>query len=153
MAYILKALFNARRAEAECRALLALAVCDQLLIDNGSWLVAWELQLHADETPYATFASRTVASMGNRSPVTRSMDERFVDAVLSRLGEVEETIERRKKLEGRPPGPASAGAQAGSAAAGGGRPKGKGAGRSGQADGKAGALSPMRPAASPSSRS
>ncbi len=77
--------------------------------------------------------------MDNRPPVTRLVDERFVGAVLSPLREVGETIERRKKLECKPPRAASRGPQTSSPAADGGRPKkNKGSGRGGKADGKAG---------------
>ena len=69
--------------------------------------------------------NRNVASMGNRLPVTRLIDELFVDAVLSRLKEVDETIQRRRKLEGKPPPAAGSGPSASSTTADGGRPKKK----------------------------
>jgi hypothetical protein len=102
---ILKCMLNKRFPEAEARAFLALAAADQIAVDQGSWLIAWELQL-LEEPPYASFQARNVASMGTRLPLSKLIDERWLEAILSRLRDIEDSVERRKKLEAKPGGSA-----------------------------------------------
>ncbi len=61
----------------------------------------------AEELSYASFHARNVASYGNRLPVSKLIDERWMDAVLARLRDIEDTMERRKRLEAKPGGAAS----------------------------------------------
>lgn len=104
---ILKCLLDGKKAEAEARCYLALAAADQLSLDTGSWTVAWELQLMEDDPPWHSFANRAQVPSTTRLPVSRLIDERWLDAIVNRLKEVDEAIERRRKIDGKAPRPAA----------------------------------------------
>ena len=80
-----------------------MAAVDQLSLDSGSWTVAWELQLMEDDPPWHSFANRAQVSSTTRLPVSRLIDERWLDAIVNRLKEVDEAIERRRKIDAKTP--------------------------------------------------
>ncbi len=106
-------------------------------------MIAWELQLQEEEPPYASFANRGLATAATRLPSTRLVSESWMDAVLSRLREIDETVERRKKLDktsfaGTPAYGSPAGGQPAR------EPKGRGKTQKVEAAGKAPGAAPQK---------
>lgn len=116
------ALAAGRTEEALARLDLAIVAGEQASIDGGSWILAQEL-FWEDDPPYAAFMGRRPADAG-RSATSHLCDPRWAEAALSRLKEIDEWNERRRRLGGVPPPGREDGP-------GGGIPGGSGAGRGG----------------------
>jgi len=92
------ALANGRSAEALARLDLACVAGEQTCIDGGSWLLAQEL-LWEDDPPFHSFSVRRPADPG-RAAHSQLCDPRWAEAALSRLRELDDWNERRRRLTG-----------------------------------------------------
>ena len=80
------------------RSLLLLIAMEQVAVDKGSWLLAYELTLE-DEAPRSSLnADFLYVSL---APHSRLADERWVEMAHARLRTLDELAERRRRLEGR----------------------------------------------------
>ena len=105
------ALASGRNTEALARLDLAVVAGEQVSIDGGHWLLGQEL-MWEDDPPFHSFAGHRPADPG-RSARSHLCDPRWAEAALSRLKELDEWNERRRRLGGiiRPsPSPHDAGA-------------------------------------------
>ena len=116
--HIAKALIEGKEKEALSRALLGLVAADTVSMDRGSWLTAWELQF-MKEPPFSAFDNHSVET--SRLPYSELIDPRWNEVVLARLRDIDETTERRLRLQD--PGQAARG-------------NGKGQGKNGDGKGK-----------------
>ena len=80
------------------RAMLMCVASDQVALDKGSWLVAWEMVLE-EKPPYHSFDAHRQTS--ETLPHSRLVDERHLEIILARIKALEELYEKRKKLEAR----------------------------------------------------
>jgi len=99
---VVLALFRGDRDEALARALLMLAIGEQVSLDRGSWQVAWEISL-MEEPPYESFRrgppENPKAARGTQMPHSQLLDPRVFEVILSRLRDRDDMSERRRKLE------------------------------------------------------
>ncbi|CAE8722794.1 unnamed protein product, partial [Polarella glacialis] len=110
VAGIHSALRQERFAEARARAAILLAAGDQFSIDGGSWSIAREFLLETPP-PFSSFSRHTLPD-SSELPRSRLLDTRWLEAVMSKLKEVEDFTERRRELQ---KGPASGTAGGGAA--------------------------------------
>ena len=99
VAGMVDALRAGRAEEAKARGYLILAQGDQLSIDRGSWTVASELALE-EPPPFAAFQSHLLPQE-TEQPFTKLVDGRWLDLILSKLQDMDNLNERKKKLSGR----------------------------------------------------
>ena len=100
------ALAAGRVPEALARLDLAIVAGEQCSIDGGSWVLAQEL-LWEDDPPFHAFSGHRPADP-TRAAHSHLCDPRWAEAALSRLKELDEWNERRRRLGGgfnRPPIP------------------------------------------------
>ena len=99
---VILALFRGDTDEALARALLMLAVGEQVSLDRGSWQVAWEISL-MEEPPYDSFRrgapENPKAARSTQMPHSQLLDPRVFEVILSRLRDRDDMNERRRKLE------------------------------------------------------
>jgi hypothetical protein len=95
LAGIARELFLGNHKAAEARTLLGLAGIEQVSLDRGSWVMAWQVQLQQDP-PYQSFEHHSVDGM--REPYSKLLDERWVEAMRAHVRDVEDMRERMKKL-------------------------------------------------------
>ena len=124
------ALAAGRSQEALARLDLAVVAGEQVSIDGGSWILGQEL-LWEDDPPFHSFSGHRPSDPG-RAAHSHLCDPRWAEAALSRLKELDEWNERRRRLTGagRPfiP-PEAAGGGGGATPDGGANAKAKGAPR------------------------
>ena len=96
------ALRGGRPAEALARLDLLAVAGEQVSIDRGSWLVAREL-LWEDDPPWHSFAQQRPADP-LRAAHSFLADPRWVEVAISRLRELDDWAERRRRLTARPSG-------------------------------------------------
>mmetsp|Transcript_35699 Transcript_35699/g.101589 ORF Transcript_35699/g.101589 Transcript_35699/m.101589 type:complete len:132 (-) Transcript_35699:412-807(-) len=84
------------------RALLGMMAVEQLSLDRGSWLLAWEMQFMKTEPTIGQFSGH--AAHQSRVPFTNLADPRWVEVVHARLKDMDDMHERRKKLDQSKPG-------------------------------------------------
>jgi hypothetical protein len=95
---ILDALLAGRSKEATARTCLAIVAGEQVSMDQGSWMLAWEFTLE-EEPPYASFNRSSQASgESRRLPVPVTADPRHVEVALSRLRNLDSLIEVKRRL-------------------------------------------------------
>jgi len=99
LAFIVKALEGGRPREALARSLLGLVAADQVSLNKGSWLMAWPLQFQQKEPPYASFDAHTTTS--STLPHSSIADPRWVTMIQAWHRELDDIIERQKRLESR----------------------------------------------------
>ena len=100
--HILNALQRGAAEEAELRCFLALATAEQVALDHGSWTLAWETNL-IPEPPYQSFERHALDSQ--KLPHSALLDVRMVEVLHQRLRQVDEMVERRRRLEKAPAKP------------------------------------------------
>lgn len=106
VAGLLDCLRDNRIAEARARACLLLCQGDQLSIDKGAWTVASAMSLE-DPPPFSVFATHQLPTEVE-APVTKLIDSRWMDLFLHHLNQIDQLIEKKKKLSRRPgPDPVS----------------------------------------------
>ena len=105
--HICKALLAKKSEEALARSLLALAAAETISLENGSWLMAQELQF-TQEPPYSAFDAHDPSQ--SRVRYSKLIDPRWAEVVLAKLKEMDEMVDRRAKLRdhgtvqvGKPP--------------------------------------------------
>jgi len=101
MTGITSALLRGANDEALTRALLGIAIAEQVAIDSGRWTFAWELAMLPEKPPYHLFPQRAT---GSDDTLTHSalIDERWWDVVSNRIKDTDDMVERKRKLESRP---------------------------------------------------
>ncbi|CAE7720841.1 unnamed protein product, partial [Symbiodinium necroappetens] len=103
LAGVVDALSRGNYDEGLARSLVGLAAVEQLSLDRGSWTLA-EPMLLEEPAPLSSFHGRQILS-GSEQPFTRLLDARTVELLVYQVKEVDEYLERRKKLGTRRPGP------------------------------------------------
>ena len=93
---IIDSLQTKKEDEALARALVGLAAIEQLSLDRGSWTIA-EPMLLEEPAPMASFTGRQLPT-GSELPFTRLFDSRAVDALVGQVKDIDDYLERRKKL-------------------------------------------------------
>ena len=96
LAGVIDSLQTKKEDEALARALVGLAAIEQLSLDRGSWTIA-EPMLLEEPAPMASFAGRQLPT-GSELPFTRLFDSRAVDALVGQVKDIDDYLERRKKL-------------------------------------------------------
>ena len=99
VAGVLDCLRSGNVQEARARCCLSLAMGDQMSIDRGSWVVAGEIALE-DPPPMAAFNTHTLPSEAE-PPYTKLIDARWLELFLSKLSDVDNLNEKKKKLSAR----------------------------------------------------
>lgn len=98
--HILRALNQGKVEEARARAYLGLAAGEQVSMNRGSWVHAWEMTL-TEEPPYDVLAWH---SGGRRKqPHSQLVNAEFFETVQARLKTIDDATERMRRLEGRQP--------------------------------------------------
>ena len=100
LAGIVHSLAHAEHDESLARALVGLAAIEQLSLDRGSWTLAEPMLL---EEP-APLSGRQMPT-GSEQPFTRLLDARTIELLVYQVREVDEYLERRRRLGTRPGGP------------------------------------------------
>lgn len=90
------ALVRGSVTEARARLALAMIAGEQQSMDGGSWLMAREL-LFEDEPPFSSFGQRSAEGRERPHPLT--CDPRWAETALSRLRDLDDWRERRRRLE------------------------------------------------------
>jgi hypothetical protein len=91
--------------ETKARLALLTVALEQASVDRGSWVLASELLFNMTEPPLTSMSARPPDP---RFPFSRLCDQRWLEIAQSRLKDVDETLERRRKLMGlKPSQPAS----------------------------------------------
>ena len=103
LAGVVDALSRGNYDEGLARSLVGLAAVEQLSLDRGSWTLA-EPMLLEEPAPLSSFHGRQMPS-GSEQPFTRLLDARTVELLVHQVKEVDECLERRKKLGTRRSGP------------------------------------------------
>ena len=93
---ILDSLRDGRQEEARARACLMLCQAEQESLDKGSYVLAQEMALEPPP-PYAAFNLHSLPDP-MEVPFTRLMDQRWIDAMASKVKEADDYLERRRKL-------------------------------------------------------
>lgn len=95
---VTRALLQGNHDEALTRCLLGLCAAEQLSLDHGRWTLAQEMLL-IEAPPFGSF-ERHYAENHDQRAHTRLFDDRWVEVLHSRLREMDEMNERKKRLEG-----------------------------------------------------
>ena len=85
-----------RISECKARLALLLAQIDQVAVDRGSWLLAAEGSLE-DPPPFSSFSRHSPPEF-NEAQHTRLWDGRWAEALMNRVKETDDFVERRQKL-------------------------------------------------------
>ena len=96
VAGILDCLRDSRVEEARARAAIMIAQAEQESIDRGNYLLAQEMSLEPP-APLASFQQHQLPD-ATELQFTRLVDPRWIDAFTSKLKDMDDYIERRKKL-------------------------------------------------------
>ena len=95
---VLDDLVNGRVAHARARSCLMLVMIDQVAIDRGNWALGAELMLEQGP-PLSALASHTLPSISDgESPVSKILDARWAEVMLSHLKDAEDYVQKRKAL-------------------------------------------------------
>ncbi|CAE7376809.1 sec61a [Symbiodinium necroappetens] len=99
LAGVVDALGRGDYDERLARSLVGLAAVEQLSLDRGSWTLA-EPMLLEEPAPLSSFYGRQMPT-GSAQPFTRLLDARTIELLVYQVKEVDEYLERRKKLGNR----------------------------------------------------
>ena len=103
---IVDALARGDNDEGLARALVGLAAVEQLSLDRGSWTLA-EPMLLEEPAPLSSFHGRQMPT-GSEQPFTRLLDARSVELLFYQVREVDDYLERRRRLGSRRGAPTTA---------------------------------------------
>ena len=103
---IVDALARGDNDEGLARALVGLAAVEQLSLDRGSWTLA-EPMLLEEPAPLSSFHGRQMPT-GSEQPFTRLLDARSVELLVYQVREVDDYLERRRRLGSRRGAPTTA---------------------------------------------
>ena len=78
------------------RCLLGLASAEQVALDGGAWIYASDVMLFDEEPPFQSLSSHN--PMGSREAHSRLLDGTFFDVINAKIKNVEEALERKKKV-------------------------------------------------------
>ncbi|CAJ1340295.1 unnamed protein product, partial [Effrenium voratum] len=92
-------LMNEEYAQARARCALSVAQGDQLAVDRGSWVLAGELSLE-ESPPFSAFNHHRLPE-GSETPFTKLAEPVWLDLLLWKLKEIEDFLDKRKKLSQR----------------------------------------------------
>ena len=96
---IADALARGNYDEGLARALVGLASVEQLSLDRGSWTLA-EPMLLEEPAPLSSFYGRQMPT-GSEQPFTRLFDARSIELLVYQVREVDDYLERRRRLGSR----------------------------------------------------
>ncbi|CAE7648407.1 Cdk10, partial [Symbiodinium necroappetens] len=96
---IVDALARGDHDEGLARALVGLAAIEQLSLDRGSWTLA-EPMLLEEPAPLSSFHGRQMPT-GSEQPFTRLLDARSIELLVYQVREVDDYLERRRRLSSR----------------------------------------------------
>ena len=96
---IVDALARGEHDEGLARALVGLAAIEQLSLDRGSWTLAEPILLE-EPAPLSSFHGRQMPT-GSEQPFTRLLDSRSIELLVYQVREVDEYLERRRRLGSR----------------------------------------------------
>lgn len=97
LGHAIKAFQANKPNEGLARLLLMMVAGEQVALDGGHWLMAYEYTL-LDEPPMASFAAHGPSSV--RLPHSRLVDPRLHDILWSRIKSIDDAVERKKKILG-----------------------------------------------------
>ena len=93
------ALARGNTDEGLARSLVGLAAIEQLSLDRGSWTLA-EPMLLEEPAPLSSFHGRQMPT-GSEQPFTRLVDARSIELLVYQVKEVDDYLERRRRLGSR----------------------------------------------------
>ena len=102
---VLDALIDNRVEEARARCGLILAMGDQMAIDRGSWIIAGEIGLE-EPPPMGAFYAHTLPTEAE-PPHTRLIDPRWLELIMAKISDVDNLLEKKKRLGARRNNPGS----------------------------------------------
>ena len=103
---IIDSLARGDHDEGLARALVGLAAVEQLSLDRGSWTLA-EPMLLEEPAPLSSFHGRQMPT-GSEQPFTRLLDARTIELLVYQVREIDDYLERRRRLGTRRTGPPAA---------------------------------------------
>ncbi len=102
IAGIHQALIQQRPKEARARCALGLAAGEQVALDQGSWMLAWQLLREPVEPPVETISQRKVQTTTTTGtslrPHTALADPRWVDVGMALIRDTDSFLESRQRL-------------------------------------------------------